>query len=409
MQVELSIIKLFLQYSNWEEYGTKVEAKDFPAELQLLYRCLNSFHSSLNENKVDLNLNDLANLFFSNAVKDKEYYQQVFDNLATYEPVKSTVVELISALHRTKLLQKLSLLSYEVAEGKKSYDELGPLLDSIKSLENVEEQEETFVTTDLSVLLQNTYQNPGLRWRLPSLNKSLGSLRKGDFGFIFARPETGKTTLIASEVSHMIDQTDKDIIWVNNEEQGDKVMLRVYQAYFGVTLQNLYGNIKKYSDTFNTRTEGRFKLFDKANTTKGELERLLSKSSPGLLVIDQIDKISGFKADRDDLMLGSIYIWARELAKTYCPVIGVCQADGTGEGVRWLTMGHVANAKTAKQAEADFILGVGMVHDPGWELVRFMNISKNKLLGDEDTDPKQRHAKFEVLIEPEIARYKDFK
>lgn len=410
MHVELSIIKVFLQYETWNEYKDLIEAKDFPVELQLLFRCLNSYHSTLNEEKTDLHLNDLANLFFANNPKDKEFYQQVFDNLSTYEPVKSTVIELIHSLHRARLLQKLSIASYEVAEGKKPYDEVSTLLEKLQSLESPQENKpEEFVTTDLASLLNNTFQQPGLRWRLSTLNQSLGSLRKGDFGFIFARPETGKTTFLASEVSYMITQTDKDIIWINNEEQGEKVVLRVYQAYFGVTLIELYGNIQHYSSTFNKETEGRFKLFDRAGCSKTDVERIIRTTNPGLIVIDQIDKISGFKADRDDLVLGSIYIWARELAKAYCPVIGICQADGTGEGVRWLTMGHVANSKTSKSAEADFILGIGMVQDPGWENVRFLNISKNKLFGDEDSNSKLRHGKMEVLIEPSIARYKDLK
>jgi len=70
-------------------------------------------------------------------------------------------------------------------------------------------------------------------------------------------------------------------------------------------------------------------------------------------------------------------------------------------------MNHVSNAHTAKQAEADWILGIGFIHDTGWEDIRFLNISKNKLQGDVDTDPKKRHGKTEVLIQPLIARYKD--
>ena len=64
-----------------------------------------------------------------------------------------------------------------------------------------------------------------------------------------------------------------------------------------------------------------------------------------------LDKIKGFNSDRDDLKLGFIYQWARELAKQYCPVIGVSQADGTGEGKKWLTMDNVSGAKTSKQAK----------------------------------------------------------
>jgi len=70
-------------------------------------------------------------------------------------------------------------------------------------------------------------------------------------------------------------------------------------------------------------------------------------------------------------------------------------------------MGHVSNAKTAKQAEADFIIGIGKENSPGFESIRFLNISKNKLTGDIDTDSAYRHAQLEVKIHPEVARYED--
>ena len=70
-------------------------------------------------------------------------------------------------------------------------------------------------------------------------------------------------------------------------------------------------------------------------------------------------------------------------------------------------MGHVANAKTAKQAEADWILGIGKQNTDGYENIRYLHLSKNKLLGDEDTDPNLRHGKCEVLLNASIARYGD--
>lgn len=221
----------------------------------------------------------------------------------------------------------------------------------------------------------------------------------------------------------MMLQTDKPVFWFNNEEAGKKVKLRVYQATFGVQLEELYGNVSKYSELFGKESQGRFKLYDSAQINRRTVENLCKQFGPGLIVFDQIDKLQGFEADREDLLLGRVYRWARELAKEYCPVIGVCQADGTAEGVRWLTMAHVANAKTSKQAEADFILGIGCITEPGWEQVRFINISKNKLLGPvvqrgaggevcrvqgNGTD-HTRHGKFQVLIEPTIARYSDIK
>jgi len=240
----------------------------------------------------------------------------------------------------------------------------------------------------------------------------LGSLRKGDFGFIFARPETGKTTFLASEISHMASQLSPEagpILHFNNEEQGNKVMLRYYQAVLGYTSPEVWSNKQGNQIKYHDITHGKISIIDRAEIHKNRVEQMCKELRPSLLIFDQIDKIKGFNADREDLRLGAIYIWARELAKNYCPTIGVCQADGTAEGVKWLTMDHVSNAKTSKQAEADFIIGIGCIHDPAFELVRFINISKNKLQGDEDTDPKLRHGRFECLIRPEIARYEDYK
>jgi replicative DNA helicase len=259
----------------------------------------------------------------------------------------------------------------------------------------------------LEELLQDVYKRPGLRWRLSSLNKSLGSLRAGDFGFIFARPETGKTTFLASEIAYMLGQTDGNVCWFNNEEQGQKVILRVYQAYFGVTLEQLLSNVKKYQDEFTRVTGGRLKFFDSAAISRTQVERLIGIYKPRLVVYDQADKIKGFAADREDLRLGAIYQWQRELAKNNHSVIAVCQADGQAEGQKWLNMDHVANAKTAKQAEADYIIGIGKIHDSAAENVRFLNLSKNKLAGDQDSIPAMRHARIECMIEAEHARYKD--
>lgn len=218
---------------------------------------------------------------------------------------------------------------------------------------------------------------------------------------------TGKTTFLSSESTNFLSQVTRPVLWVNNEEQGSKVMLRIYQAYFGVPLEKLVASAKKYRDAFQEQVGDKFKLFDAATVDRYTIERLIDQINPQVVIYDQIDKIKGFAADREDLRLGTIYQWARELAKGSHAAIGVCQADGSGENVRYLTMEHVANAKTAKQAEADWILGIGKIHDEAQEYSRFLNISKNKLLGDKDSLPDLRHGRFEVLINPTIARYQD--
>lgn len=340
--------------------------------------------------------------------KDRALYDEIFSLISTSDADPTQIQALLDVTVQKQSISDLALKAFEASQTGK----LEAFQEALSKFQNgsptVAQDEYVFVTDNLEELYNEQVKKPGLRWRLKSLNQSLGSLRKGDLGVVFARPETGKTTFLASEVSFMATQTDAPILWFNNEQEGKVVKIRIVQASLGLPLEKLFSNIKKNQEAYLKLTKGNIKLYDDASLSKGTIERICKQLQPSLILFDQIDKIKGFQSDRNDLELGAIYQWARELAKAYAPVIGICQADGTAEGQKWLHMGHMANAKTSKQAEADFILGIGMSNDAGLPPdLRHFNISKNKLFGDEDTLPTMRHARIDVLIEPTIARYKD--
>jgi replicative DNA helicase len=386
-----------------------------PKELQGIYRCLNTYHED-NTDGTNLSVSDLSNLYFATRPRDRDFAIKVFEQLEAHsESSSATVSQLVGSILTGRLLRQLSLDAYDVAEGRcdlaKVMQQLAQLQEVVSGPESLDTKASVdFVSDDLEELVNAAVKKQGLRWRLQTLNRMLGSLRFGDFGFVFARPETGKTTFLASEVTYMAEQlgeTDGPVLWINNEEQGSKVMLRAAQASLGIPLTTLFRDVKSAKAVFRERTKGKLLMVDDAGMSKRKLEALCKQLKPRLIVIDQIDKIKGFDNDREDLRLGAIYQWARELAKLYGSVIGVCQADGTGENQKWLTMAHVANAKTAKQAEADWILGIGKINEPGYDTIRYLHASKNKLMGDEDSDPSLRHGRQEVLIEADIARYRD--
>lgn len=396
-------------YSAYYESIDKAHLKENYRELYNLYLVLKKAHEST---EADLSLQDFRAFFFGSYPDvDKEVYTALFDLLQSTQIDPSLGLTMLKDIKARKQALALSEAYFNFSNGNLDKEQLAAIVDSNAGLDGAADSEEfEFVTTSLSEIIHNIFQKPGLRWRLDALNKSLGSLRKGNFGFVFARPETGKTTFLASEISYMLDQLqeeDGSVIWFNNEQVGAEVMLRMYQGYFGLTLEAIKANVAKYEAAFKSRTKGKFLLVDNANISKAMVEKIVKRFNPSLIVFDQIDKIKGFVNDREDLRLGAIYIWARELAKMYCPVIGICQADGTAEGQKWLTMDHVANAKTSKQAEADWILGMGAIHAEGMQFIRYLHLSKNKLIGDEDTLTKLRHGRMEVLIQPEIARFKD--
>ena len=399
MSPEILLIKAFCTYENWRLYRELAPPVKEPS-LGGVYKALDELLEQVGR---DVSLDELET--FYEAKNESGTGKQFFDELREKELGEDVVNTCLRTIKERDAATRIAVESLRVVEGEASWDDFTANLSKLVSSSSDSGQEEEFVTDDLDLLYHDIIQTQGLRWRMNVLNQSLGSLRKGNFGFIFARPETGKTTFLSSEMSYMAEQADGPVIWLNNEQEGKQVSIRIYQSSLNLTLQDLWLDRKKNHEQFMELTKGNIRIVDRAFIHRKEVELLCERLKPAIIVFDQLDKIKGFAEDREDLRLGSIYIWARELAKTYCPVIGVCQASATAEGKRYLTMDDIANSKTTKAAEADWILGIGNDYESGHS--RYLNIIKNKLIGDEDSDPKMRHWHGEVLIDADRGRYVD--
>lgn len=400
----LYLIKQLFVYTTYLKYRHHIKIEKDKREIYYLFKALDQLMEKFQK---DISFEDYALWVQVNLGNDYSPYIQLLKETNTDE---SIIEESLQQIAQRSVAYEIAQKALSISEGKSSIEELQPLLDQLnqpKTTENVS----PFISTSLSELYDDAYKHQGLRWRLGSLNSSLGSLRGGDFGFIFARPETGKTTFLADQSTYFTEQLTEDAgtgLWFNNEEQHKKVMLRCIQAALGISMQEIAKDIRGYEEQYKRITHDKLKLPNFDTTHKREMEAICKDVKPSFIIIDQVSKVRGFNNDREDLRLGAAFEWARDLAKEFnCPVIGVNQADGSGEGKKYLDMSNVANSKTAVQAEADFILGIGKSNDAGFELIRHMNISKNKLTGDEFSDPSKRHAKWDTLIQPEIARFRD--
>ena len=325
--------------------------------------------------------------------------------------ISTAILEEVLEAHRKRAIaSQVADLAWGIANGQREFLELPAALQSLSEEHyKIVEPQIEFVTDDLEELYNTTYGRPGLKWKLKTLRKIMGSLRKGDFGFIFARPEAGKTTFLADQCGYMATGNGDigPLLHFNNEEFGNKVKLRYYQAILGVTNRELFVDRNGCQQRFMDLTQGRIKIIDRAQLQKTEIESICKALSPSLIVLDSIDKIEGFEDDRDDLKYKKIYQWSRELSKCYGPVIGVCHSSASGEGKKYLEMDDVAYAKTAKQGEADWILGIGKTHEPIDEKRRFLHLCKNKLIGDEEMDEDLRHGRLPVKLYADIAQYDD--
>lgn len=414
MNNEILLIKYIILnkdiYNNYFKYLNKQFFKEVHKDL---YKILLVIEAWYKEDKEAFNsIQDFQAYFFScyPALKKAEsiLYQELFRVLDSLNISDIVVAEVLEGHRKRSIASEIASLAQDIAEGKREFLELPRALESLGDYNGIDEVEIEFVTDDLEELFNHTYGRPGLKWKLQTLRKMMGSLRKGDFGFLFARPEVGKTTFLADQCGYFA-TNGATVLHFNNEEDGRKIKVRYYQTITNTTSRELFGDFERQRKIYFDKTGDRIKIIDSSsmNINRNNIEKVVEKTQPSIIVIDSIDKVEGFEDDRDDLKYKKIYGWARQLAKEYAPIIGVCHASVSGHGKRYLEMDDVAYAKTAKQGEADWILGIGMSHSPEDQIQRHLHLPKNKLMGDEDMDESERHGCNPVRIKPEVAQFED--
>lgn len=408
--IEDIILKLFLDDRTYlVKYKNYIRMNYMKENLSNIYKLYITMFKLYDKyiDKNNINSNELLieyNLNYN--VDDTEQLESLINRIYNIDVSnKESIVELLEKHKDKAIAGDIAKLALDLEDGTVSKDTLLTKLKELDSTDNITVSKHQDM--DLDTLYQSQIASPGLRWRTNWLNQSLGSLRVGDFGFIYARPEVGKTTFLANEITHMVGQSDGNVLWFNNEEQSQKVAIRCYQAYFGITTEELFANVDKYKTRYNEEVGDKIQIFDLEDSSNTHrIESIVATSNPSLIIIDQLDKVRGFKADRHDLQMKSLYQWAREIAKRHAPVVAVCQAGGSAEGKAWLDMNDVDSSKTAKQGEADYMMGIGSEND-AMSNSRYLKINKNKLIGDKDTRPELRHGNQAVLIQPHIARFKE--
>lgn len=408
MKEYIYIIKILLNKRYYNKYYRYINLsyikKNISLELYKIYYSLKVLHeSSTTEifSTDDLILQHLT--LYPPSLDDVS--ATLFQKVADSAPDEGAVTNYLNSLMSYEIAASVMDASQAVLEGRGDLSKVRELLSRDEEIDVVSQH-----TLGLSILNEeNIDYGKGITWPIVSLNRSIGPLRSGNFGIVFARPETGKTTFIAQCLGCWATQCERPLLLFNNEQPNKEVELRIVQSFFGITTKQLLANAKYYFEKFIEATGNRITVVDAVSFSTREIEKWLVEVNPEVIVFDQLDKVHGFKSDeqRKDLEYKAIYQWARELSKRFGPTIGICQAGATGEGKRYLDMDDMDGSKTAKQGEADWILGIGCERGSSRDIVRGLSICKNKLPGDEHTLPALRHGKFDVLIDPEKGQYCD--
>lgn len=245
-------------------------------------------------------------------------------------------------------------------------------------------------------LLKDEENQVGFHFRLPCLNRHIKPIRDGDFVVLAARPDKGKTTLAASELTFMAAQVDKiypnerrSILWFNNEGPGKRIVTRCFQAALNATMEELVqkSNAGTIRDEYAAALGGRggtLRIFDIHGMWNHEVEELMHLHRPALVLFDMVDNIkfggeTSNNGQRTDQLLEAMYQWARMMGvKHNCGVIATSQISADGDGIQFPTLPMLKDSKTGKQGAADVIITVGTVNDPMLANSRYIGTTKNK-------------------------------
>lgn len=328
------------------------------------------------------------------------------------EPDEDQRKNILAELSELEMMTRLANLAEKFNDGDlaDAYDAVGRTMDEFR--QRTGRRAISYIDTPIGELLQDEFDDSGISWRLDCLNGSMRRLRPGDFGIVAGRPDKGKTSFISSEVTHFADQLppDRNVIWLNNEGPGRRIIPRLYQSALNLTMTELKEQhsqgalVKQYREAIGGRLD-KIRIVDIHGLATGQVESILEESNPGVIVYDMIDNIRGFgDMARTDLMLEEMYKWARERSVKYdCVGLATSQISNDGDGMQFPTLGMLKDSKTGKQGACDFQLMIGASNDPGLAGARFISLPKNKLRRpDGAADPRA-----EVIFDAVRARYRD--
>lgn len=310
----------------------------------------------------------------------------------------------IEALWRRDLGKRVANLGLEMAEGNLS------AINELKRL--IERHADSYLpddygppTSDDIVELIKLVTDEG-RWKfnLSTLSRHVYGIGPGEFGILFATPNTGKTAFVVSQSigpQGFIDQGAKVLI-LGNEEATERSMVRACSAATGLSPHQILQDPIKARQLFRAKKQDRLIFKDTQDWTLDTIEGYVSKIRPDIIWIDQADKVQitgSFSAGHERLR--ELYRRLREAAKRHkCAIIGVSQASVDAEHKTRLSYTMMEGSKIGKAAEADLIIGIGRVThetDDIIDPVRYLTVSKNKLSG--------WHGTIVCNLQTEVSRY----
>ena len=275
-----------------------------------------------------------------------------------------------------------------------------------------------YIDQDVVSILDEEAGDFGIKLPTLLLSQNIKGMLGGASIAVAARPDKGKTSLIAKIVTHAAAQldnyfeSDRPILWLNNEGAGKRIIPRVYQAALDCNVNQLREKsqagtlVDEYVQAVGRRDRIRIKDMHGANLA--EIEQVIEAVKPAIVVGDMVANFKlpggeggGNKTD------GVEERWQihREMAVNHDHIFfGTIQVSATdGDNVLYPPYGALKDSKTGVQGAVDIILMMGALNDARCQYQRGLSTPKNKF----SLPGKQSHVQGEVYFDAENCQFRD--
>ena len=404
--LESKLLSTILKNQFYNENKVLLKDSLFSDESRAIFNTIKNAHDKYNS---DITTDDIMALYAINnpvaTEADLNAMKDVIESVASVPPLtKEVAVDVLKELIQQEKGRELANLGIQISEGNyENWDKVVRLGSSAKN-EMMEDEFGEPCTDDLEDLLYETSNENRYKFNLRTLSNHVYGIGPSEFGILFATSETGKTALAVSlcVAPNGFCQQGAKVLYIGNEEKVKRTKLRAYQAYTGMTREEITKNSLK-AVTQYANIKDKLIMKDTQEWSLFKLEAYVDYIQPDIVIIDQADKVQlEGKYNASHEKLAELYRRLRELAKKAgCAVIALSQASAEAENVTRLSYTLMAGSKMGKAGEADIILGVGRhsgeTDDGSQDNTRFITVSKNKLSG--------YHGTIICQIEPEVSRY----
>lgn len=385
MYLESMVVSVMSTREGYVSLKDNVRVSAFDKEVALVVKHIGKYYSKFNDHlSIDKSL--FTTLFYENAgikSEEQDYYNIIIQNIGR-EVSSEAMSGLTASLHELDLSHRLTKIvqDYEAGEEIDLLEEVTAVMHKAeRQLRQGADQCE--VNADLESIIEEMNSGTKLSWSIKPLSDAMPDMSSGDQIIFAARPGQGKTSFLLYNTARMARNIpdERCVLWLCNEGKGNKIKLGLYRSLLEADSNQLIklGGKKcaALAEQYGCGTD-KFKIMNIHGMDVYQVEKLIQKHKPMVVVWDMLDNIKGFQTEaRTDLRLEELYKWARECAVIYDFLsLPTSQTSTDAEGLPFPTQNMLKDSKTGKQGACDGIIIMGNEAGMGKEMVRYFHLAK---------------------------------